>query len=57
MSWQRSLWICVPLTGKWDEVGHGEVTINKARIIGTPFSQTLIYMLTNLNSLTCLDFK
>ena len=35
MLWQRSYWFRVPLSKqlKRDSVGHGEVTINNARII------------------------
>ena len=41
MSWQRSHWFLVPLTGKRDKGGHGCVTINNARIIST-FTKTIL---------------
>ena len=44
----------VYLTGKRDKVGHGEVTINSARIIDCILSRTLTVY--DYHKLTCLNY-
>ena len=50
MSWQRSLRFRGPLTGKRDKVGHGEVTINNARIIAKINAYMYIYFFSYFQS-------
>ena len=46
VSWQRSYWFRFPLTNqlKRDSVGHGEATINNARIIAAYSCVLSIYL-------------
>ena len=47
----------VNLTGKWDKVGHGEVTINNARIIEVDMVDNALIKVIHLCCMTGIYFS